>query len=141
MTSFEVADGGDLAPVAKALCAVVRPGAIVHLHGPIGAGKTTLVQACAHVLGVTEPVTSPTFALAHRYQGDVPVSHLDLYRLESQPLRDPADLRDYLDEASIAFVEWPELGSDWLPQPDVAVRIEMRPNATRAFVLARSPLR
>jgi len=133
VTSFEVPADGDLTEVARAVCAAVRPGYVVYLDGPIGAGKTTLVQACARLLEVNEPVTSPTFALAHRYQGRLTVAHLDLYRLESQPLRDPSDLGEYLGEDAIAFVEWPEFGQAWLPPADVSVSICTLADTSRRF--------
>ena len=135
MTSFEVAEGGDLAPVASALCADLAPGDVVWLEGPIGAGKTTLVQACARALGVTEPVTSPTFALAHRYSGRHAVSHLDLYRLEGQPQRDTSELVEYVGEDAVAFVEWPELGEHWLPPATRMVRIVVGAAGRRTFTI------
>ena len=137
LTSFEVEAGGDLRPVAVALCADLTPGAVVALDGPIGAGKTTLVQACAMELGVTEPVTSPTFALAHRYMGRYLVSHLDLYRLEGQPLRDTRDLVDYVTEDAIAFIEWPEFGRAWLPKATHRVAIAVDANGTRRVSIER----
>ena len=128
-----VVDGGDLTPVAEAVCAVVQAGDCVYLEGPIGAGKTTLVQACARMLGVSEPVTSPTFALAHLYEGTPPVAHLDLYRLGEAAGRDPADLLAYLSEDVIGFVEWPEYGVGWLPAASHVVRIGFDDHGTRQF--------
>jgi len=77
--------------------------------GELGAGKTTLVRGACRALGVTGPVTSPTFAIAHRYRarGGLLVAHLDLYRLRSLADEDPDLLADYLGEDRIAFVEWP----------------------------------
>ncbi len=134
---IEVPEGGDLAPVAAAVCADLRPGDIVELRGPIGAGKTTLVQACARELSVVEPVTSPTFALAHRYAGRVPVAHLDLYRLEGAPAREPGDLLDYLGDDAVAFIEWPELGRAWLPAASLTVEIAVDGSAGRTFSITR----
>ena len=133
MPRFEVPADGDLAPVAMAVCAGLNPGDIVYLEGVIGAGKTTLVQACARQLGVTEPVTSPTFALAHRYTGQTTIAHLDLYRLADQPERDVGDLKDYLAEDAYAFVEWPELGASWLPPATGIVSITLLPDGGRSF--------
>lgn len=137
MTSFEVGAEGDLTPVATSLCADLRSGDVVYLHGPIGAGKTTLVQACATQLGVTEPVTSPTFALAHRYAGRCAIAHLDLYRLEGQPLRDTDDLLEYVAEDVIAFIEWPALGAGWLPAATRIVTISVADDARRTFTIDR----
>jgi len=83
-------------------------GDIVLVRGELGAGKTCLVRGAARALGVSDPVTSPTFSIGHRYHADgVVVSHLDLYRLPALAEEDPALLADYLGAGRIAFVEWP----------------------------------
>ena len=85
---------------------------MVLVRGELGAGKTTLVRGAARALGVTDPVTSPTFGIGHRYRGsEVTVAHLDLYRLAGLEHEAPGLLEDYLTADSIAFVEWPEEGS------------------------------
>ena len=84
------------------------------IAGDLGAGKTTFVRGAARALGVDEPVTSPTFTIGQRYEGRVPVSHLDLYRLAESgglDVEEPGLLDDYLTQDSIAFVEWPEVAS------------------------------
>lgn len=86
------------------------PGDVVLVSGEVGAGKTTLIRGACRALGVTERVTSPTFTIGQRYSGRVPVSHLDLYRLEDIDAEDPALLEDYIDDVSVAFVEWPHRG-------------------------------
>jgi tRNA threonylcarbamoyladenosine biosynthesis protein TsaE len=94
------------------LTARLKPGDIVLVRGELGAGKTTLVRGAARALGVSDPVTSPTFAIGHRYRGSgVTVSHLDLYRLAGLHEEEPALLDDYLGPGTIAFVEWPEESS------------------------------
>jgi tRNA threonylcarbamoyladenosine biosynthesis protein TsaE len=77
--------------------------------GELGAGKTTLVRGACRALGVEGPVTSPTFAIAHRYaaRDGLLVAHLDLYRLRSLADEDPDLLDDYLGTDRITFVEWP----------------------------------
>jgi tRNA threonylcarbamoyladenosine biosynthesis protein TsaE len=131
--------GGDLTPVARAVLQGLGPGDAVHLSGPLGAGKTALVQACARELAIGAAVTSPTFALAHRYACSPPVVHLDLYRLQDQPLRDPADLIGELDGSALAFVEWAEVGAGWLPPASRRVAIELRPDGTRIFSIDGDP--
>jgi len=86
----------------------LQPGDVVVLTGEVGAGKTTLIRGACRALGVTGPVTSPTFMIGQRYvDGRVPVSHLDLYRLGGLDEEEPALLDDYLDPGSVTFVEWP----------------------------------
>ena len=86
-------------------------GDVILIIGELGAGKTTLVRGAARGLGVSDPVTSPTFSIGHRYRGDgVTVAHLDLYRLAGLEHEDPELLADYLGAGRIAFVEWPKEG-------------------------------
>ena len=86
------------------LAATLRPGDVVLVSGELGSGKTTFVRGACRALGVTDPVTSPTFTIGHIYAGPVEVAHLDLYRLREI---DPSILEDYVTPERIAFVEWP----------------------------------
>jgi tRNA threonylcarbamoyladenosine biosynthesis protein TsaE len=103
------------------LAAGLEAGDVVLVEGDLGAGKTTLVRGAIRALGHQGRVTSPTFTLAARYEdGRVPVSHLDLYRLRTDPTH-PADredlvlLEDELGADRVVFIEWPEaLGVDAL---------------------------
>ncbi|HYW51375.1 MAG TPA: tRNA (adenosine(37)-N6)-threonylcarbamoyltransferase complex ATPase subunit type 1 TsaE [Gemmatimonadaceae bacterium] len=103
--------------------------ALVTLTGDLGAGKTTLVQAICRALGVTEPVTSPTFALIHEYSGrSGRIVHCDLYRLESA--RDVASLGldDLLaDPGTIVLVEWAERAGAVLAQPTLSIELAHSP--------------
>jgi tRNA threonylcarbamoyladenosine biosynthesis protein TsaE len=91
------------------LAAGLRDGDVVLVQGELGSGKTTFVRGAARALGVTDPITSPTFSIGHRYRAmNTTVSHLDLYRLSGGLAEeDPALLDDYLGPGRIAFVEWP----------------------------------
>ena len=91
----------------------LAPGDVVLIHGELGAGKTTFVRGAARALGVTDPVTSPTFTIGQRYPAAPPVafiSHVDLYRLASLADEDPDLLADYIGADTITFVEWPDAG-------------------------------
>jgi tRNA threonylcarbamoyladenosine biosynthesis protein TsaE len=92
--------------IGARLSAALQPGDVVLVGGELGVGKTTLIRGASRELGVTDPVVSPTFTIGRRYRGRVPVSHLDLFRIEDVAEEDPGLLDDYLTPDSIAFVEW-----------------------------------
>jgi tRNA threonylcarbamoyladenosine biosynthesis protein TsaE len=96
---------------------------VVTVSGELGSGKTTFVRGACRALGVTAPVTSPTYTVGHRYEGEPDVSHLDLYRFSGVSHAEWADLEPYFENA-IAFVEWPEAAGGGLPEVRVAVRLE-----------------
>lgn len=93
--------------LAEALGRSGRPGDVVLLVGPLGAGKTCFVQGLARGLEVTIPVKSPTFVLLSRHPGRVPLSHLDLYRVEGERDLDELGLEERLEDSLLA-VEWGE---------------------------------
>src|SRR5688500_20257524 len=101
------------------------PPLVIALAGDLGAGKTTLAQAICRGYGVTEPVTSPTFALVHRYDAPrSPVFHLDLYRIER-----PSDLvnlgwDEIASAHALVIVEWPERAGGLIPAGHVPIDLE-----------------
>lgn len=108
------------------LAVSLRDGDVVLVRGELGSGKTTFVRGAARALGVTDPITSPTFSIGHRYRATqkTTVSHLDLYRLASGlDAEDPGLLDDYLGPGRIAFVEWPVQDSAELASARVRVTL------------------
>jgi tRNA threonylcarbamoyladenosine biosynthesis protein TsaE len=114
---LETGSAAETEAVGARIAAELRPGDVVVVSGEVGAGKTTLIRGACRALGVTGPVTSPTFTIGRRYRGDHPIAHLDLYRLGGLEQEEPALLGDYLDAESIAFVEWPAVA-----EPELAGR-------------------
>jgi tRNA threonylcarbamoyladenosine biosynthesis protein TsaE len=112
------------------------PGDVVVLRGEVGTGKTTLIRGACRALGVEDPVTSPTFTIGQRYRGRLPVSHLDLYRLEGVEGEDPALLDDYLTPDAVAFVEWPAAAEAELGRPALEVRLDHAGGDSRRIELA-----
>jgi tRNA threonylcarbamoyladenosine biosynthesis protein TsaE len=111
--SRESRSGAETEAVGADLALTLRPGDVVLISGELGAGKTTFVRGAARALGVTDPVTSPTFTIGHLYAaaGEVAsVAHIDLYRLGSLRDEDPDLLADYIGADTISFVEWPAAG-------------------------------
>lgn len=125
--------------LAARLAAALRPGDVVLISGELGAGKTTFVRGACRALGVTGRVTSPTFTIGRRYEGRVPVSHLDLYRLGDLADEDPALLADYVAPDRVAFVEWPSAAEGFGGAVAATVRIAHRGGDARELTIAPGP--
>jgi tRNA threonylcarbamoyladenosine biosynthesis protein TsaE len=121
--------------LAAELARTLRAGDIVAVSGELGAGKTTFVRGAARELGVTGPVSSPTFTIGHRYEAPIPVAHLDLYRIAGLDPEEWGDLEPYFD-GTIAFVEWPEHGGDWLPPARIVVTLGHVDESHRSVTIA-----
>ncbi len=121
-----------LEQIGRTLARALRPGDLVLLYGPLGAGKTTLVRAVARALEVTDPVRSPSFTIANIYAGSVTVQHLDLYRLEEIGDDDALALEEYVGGQAVTLVEWPEAGLDRLGDAAFTVRMDHRSLDTRS---------
>ena len=120
----ETSDPSETEALGAELASGLSDGDVVLVRGELGAGKTTLVRGAARALGVSSPVTSPSFSIGHRYVGEgVIVSHLDLYRLTGLEQEDPGLLGDYLGPGRIAFVEWPQ--DDGAEISEARVRISL----------------
>ena len=127
MARIELASrsAGETERIASDLAIRLRPGDVVTVSGELGTGKTTFVRGASRALGVTAPVTSPTFTIGHRYAGSVSISHLDLYRFTTVSPAEWADLEPYFDD-SLCFVEWPEAGAGVLPPPRLVVELRLQ---------------
>ena len=122
--SVETSGPAETETLGAELAAALGEGDVVLVLGELGSGKTTLVRGAARALGVSDPVTSPTFSIGHRYAaGAMTVSHLDLYRLDGLEREDPALLADYVGAGRIAFVEWPQHGHLELAEARVRVTL------------------
>jgi tRNA threonylcarbamoyladenosine biosynthesis protein TsaE len=107
----------------RAIASCLAPGDVVVLAGELGSGKTTLAQGIAAGLGVTEPVVSPTFAIVREYDGQVPIAHVDVYRLDHvQELHD-IGFEEIVDGTRVVLVEWGELVAPVLPLDRIVVRL------------------
>ncbi|MCU1678581.1 MAG: hypothetical protein JWM93_3339 [Frankiales bacterium] len=103
---MNIATPDEMRALGRQLAATLRPGDLVLLSGPLGAGKTTLTQGLVAGLGGTGPVVSPTFVIARVYRGGrMPVLHVDAYRIGSIAEIDDLDLDASTDEA-VTIVEW-----------------------------------
>ena len=117
-------DEAALRAYGAALGASLRAPVIVALRGDLGAGKTSLAQAIARGAGVTEDVTSPTFALVHEYAGrDMRVFHIDLYRLRGPEELTNIGWDEIVNADAIVLIEWPERAQDRLPAPRLDIAL------------------
>ena len=103
--------------------------ATLALAGPLGAGKTSLVQGLAAGLGVSGSVRSPTFTLIHEHRGPVPLFHVDLYRLEAAEL-ESLGLEEVIDSPGVTAIEWPERAPGVLPREHLMIEFRFGPTAS-----------
>ncbi len=113
---------------------------LITLSGELGAGKTSFAQGVAKALGITDPITSPTFVLQKTYPienssiGFTTLVHIDAYRLEGDHSLTPLEfLEQYKDPHTVILLEWPEKVHSQLPSPDVAIHLSVLPENTRGI--------
>lgn len=140
MERVESRSAAETEAVGARVAARLGPGDVVVVSGEVGAGKTTLIRGACRALGVEGPIASPTFTIGRRYRGArLPVSHLDLYRLEDLEGEDPALLDDYLTPDAVAFVEWPAAAGPRLARRALEVRLRHTGGDSRAIELSDYP--
>jgi tRNA threonylcarbamoyladenosine biosynthesis protein TsaE len=103
--------------------------ATLALAGPLGAGKTCLVQGLALGLGVSGTVRSPTFTLIHEHRGPIPLFHVDLYRLEAADL-EGLGLEEIIDSPGVTAIEWAERAAALLPRDHLMIEFRFGPAAS-----------
>ena len=109
----------------------LAPGAVIHLSGDLGAGKTTLARAIIRGLGAAETVSSPTYALVHHYHG----ARGDIYHVDAYRLRHPDEAADLdwqtLTSGEALLVEWPERAAGWVPPATLRIALGHTDDDTR----------
>ena len=125
----------DLDRAAKEFLEKIGNNILVALFAPMGSGKTTFTTAICRVLGVTDPVGSPTFAIVNEYMradGD-PMYHFDFYRINKLQEAIEIGLYDYLDSGCLCIMEWPENIEELLPEETLKVQIRVNPDQSRTI--------
>jgi len=122
MIAYSTATVDETRALGAAVATLVGTGDVVVLVGDLGAGKTAFVQGFAASLGVTAPVTSPTFTLANRYEGRLVVNHLDVYRFDCPEEVSDLALPELLDDG-VTLVEWGDTIASALPSEHLSVTI------------------
>ena len=122
--------------LGRALAKELPAGALVAFTGGLGAGKTAFCQGLAEVLGCTDPVSSPTFAIVNYYRGPRPLAHFDLYRIHSEGDLAAAGFYDYLDQGAVVACEWSENCAALLAQEQpLYIDIERVDDTTRHITI------
>lgn len=114
------------------------PGTVLALHGDLGVGKTTFVQGLASGLGITAPVTSPTFNLFTLHRGPVNLVHLDAYRLGSAREFEALLLDEFLSPPWVLAVEWPERIAEAIPPHALHLELRIQPDQSHHLRLRRA---
>ena len=126
----------ELVTWAEGFGRLLRAPVIVTISGELGAGKTTLVQAICRAYGVSDDVTSPTYAMVHRYASPRgPVFHLDLYRLENPVELTNLGWDELLAEEALILIEWPERAGDRIPRDHIPISLQHLPGDESRRVL------
>ena len=121
---YESISAKDTADIGREIAREAKPGEVYALVGDLGTGKTAFSGGFAKGLGITEPVTSPTFTIVMEYnEGRLPLYHFDVYRLADESELDEIGFFEYIDGEGVSLIEWADLIRDLLPEGTVMISI------------------
>ena len=125
----------EITSAARDFIAALGDHRVIAFYGSMGAGKTTFIAALCRELGVTEPVTSPTFAIVNEYvvNDGSSIYHFDFYRIKRLEEAYDIGFEDYLYSGHLCLIEWPELIEDLLPDDTLRVHIDVSPDGSRTI--------
>jgi len=125
--------------LGDAVARLLDPGTVVSLSGDLGAGKTRFVRGMAQGMGITDPVTSPTFNIHVAHRGPVTLNHFDLYRLDDESQLEDIDLWGVLESGGVSAIEWGDRFSGVLPDDRLDVSIEFDDDSRLVTIRATGP--
>ncbi|MGM9762509.1 MAG: tRNA (adenosine(37)-N6)-threonylcarbamoyltransferase complex ATPase subunit type 1 TsaE [Candidatus Cryptobacteroides sp.] len=133
--SLTINNIGELDGAAKEFLERTAGHKLIAFYAPMGAGKTTFTTALCKVLGVTDPVCSPTFTIINEYMkaDGEPMYHFDFYRITKNSEAMDIGLYDYLYSGCLCIMEWPENIEDLLPEETLKVQIAVNPDESRTL--------
>lgn len=136
---LELASEQDTQNLGELIAKFIEAPMTCYLNGDLGVGKTRLVRAVIQSLGYNGNVKSPTYTLVEPYQFEkLKAYHFDLYRLSDPEELEYLGIRDYFEQDSISFIEWPEKGKGWLDQADITVTLEFLGSGRRCGIQSQS---
>jgi len=109
------------------------PNMVICLDGELGSGKTVFTKGFANALGVKENVTSPTFNIIKEYDGELPLYHMDVYRLDGDV--SSVDIESYFDKGGVVIIEWANTIKDILPEHRLDIKIRITGENSRKFII------
>lgn len=109
------------------------PNMIICLDGELGAGKTVFTKGIAQALGIKDNITSPTFTIIKEYNGELPLYHMDVYRLDGAT--DGIGIEEYFTKGGVVVIEWSETIKDILPADRLDIKIKVVDENSRLFVI------
>lgn len=130
---LKINDLSDIRSAARTFLETMKEHAVFAFYGKMGAGKTTFIKALCEELGVTETITSPTFAIINEYRAGngESIYHFDFYRINKQEEAFDFGYEDYFYSGNLCFIEWPELVEALLPENVIKVSIREADNGQR----------
>ena len=109
------------------------PNMVICLYGELGSGKTVFAKAFAHAMGI-DGVTSSTFNIIKEYNGELPLYHMDVYRLEDKDA-DNLGIDEYFTKGGVTIIEWADLIKDYLPEERLDIKFKIIDENTRVLIL------
>ena len=109
------------------------PNMVICLDGELGSGKTVFTKGIANALGITESITSPTYTIIKEYNGELPLYHMDVYRLDGDI--DGVGVEEYFTKGGVVVIEWADTISDILPKERLEIKFKVLDENKRMLIL------
>lgn len=136
MTEIIISSLDKIADAAQEFVSQIGEKRVFAFYGGMGAGKTTFIKAVCDQLGVSDAVTSPTFAIVNEYNSQMgPIYHFDFYRIKRASEVLDIGFDDYIYSGNLCLMEWPELIEDFLPEETTIVKIMEIENGMRKIII------
>ena len=128
-----VKDEMDTIELAQNIESEKFPNMVICLNGELGSGKTVFTKGIANALGIEETITSPTFSIIKEYSGELPLYHMDVYRLDGNT--EGVGIEEYFDKGGIVVIEWADTIKDILPSERLDIKFKVIDENKRILVL------